>query len=230
MGLNPEEVSSVIKQQLEQYESKLEMKSVGRVLQVGDDQSGSIAVTSAVVLANTATLHLTSKESITGGRITVDNLAMTAGAAIDVTTDVETVASTSGTDTTIRELDDLVIGAVDGETGVTANAGSILVNSEAAGASLTVSRAVEATGTLKDVTFRFDEMAINADITALGDRVTLVQQTDDRPINLGSATSATTSAFGFPRGFVRSIACLRSSPCTRPPLHPGWAGRVDHVF
>ncbi|MCH9025180.1 MAG: F0F1 ATP synthase subunit alpha, partial [candidate division Zixibacteria bacterium] len=36
MGLNPEEVSSVIKQQLEQYESKLEMKSVGRVLQVGD--------------------------------------------------------------------------------------------------------------------------------------------------------------------------------------------------
>jgi len=36
MGLNPEEVSSVIKQQLEQYESKVKMESVGRVLQVGD--------------------------------------------------------------------------------------------------------------------------------------------------------------------------------------------------
>ena len=36
MGLNPEEVSSVIKQQLEQYDSKVKMESVGRVLQVGD--------------------------------------------------------------------------------------------------------------------------------------------------------------------------------------------------
>ena len=36
MGLNPEEVSSVIKQQLEQYESKVKMESVGQVLQVGD--------------------------------------------------------------------------------------------------------------------------------------------------------------------------------------------------
>jgi F-type H+-transporting ATPase subunit alpha len=36
MGLNPEEVSSVIKRQLEEYESKVQMESVGRVLQVGD--------------------------------------------------------------------------------------------------------------------------------------------------------------------------------------------------
>ncbi|MDX9858494.1 MAG: F0F1 ATP synthase subunit alpha [candidate division Zixibacteria bacterium] len=36
MGLNPEEVSSVIKKELEKYETKLEMKSVGTVLQVGD--------------------------------------------------------------------------------------------------------------------------------------------------------------------------------------------------
>jgi len=36
MGLNPEEVSAVIKQQLEQYESQVKMESVGRVLQVGD--------------------------------------------------------------------------------------------------------------------------------------------------------------------------------------------------
>jgi F-type H+-transporting ATPase subunit alpha len=36
MALNPEEVSSVIKQELEKYETKLEMKSVGTVLQVGD--------------------------------------------------------------------------------------------------------------------------------------------------------------------------------------------------
>ncbi len=36
MGLNPEEVSSVLKQELEKYETKLEMKSVGTVLQVGD--------------------------------------------------------------------------------------------------------------------------------------------------------------------------------------------------
>lgn len=36
MGLNPEEVSSVIKQQLEQYETQVKMESVGRVLQVGD--------------------------------------------------------------------------------------------------------------------------------------------------------------------------------------------------
>src|SRR3990172_10901171 len=36
MGLNPEEVSSVIKQQLEQYESQVKMESVGRGLQVGD--------------------------------------------------------------------------------------------------------------------------------------------------------------------------------------------------
>ncbi|MFQ6008261.1 MAG: F0F1 ATP synthase subunit alpha [Candidatus Zixiibacteriota bacterium] len=36
MALNPEEVSSVIKQELEKYETKLEMESVGTVLQVGD--------------------------------------------------------------------------------------------------------------------------------------------------------------------------------------------------
>ena len=36
MALKPEEVSSVIKQELEKYETKLEMKSVGTVLQVGD--------------------------------------------------------------------------------------------------------------------------------------------------------------------------------------------------
>jgi F-type H+-transporting ATPase subunit alpha len=36
MGLNPEEVSSVIKREIERYETKLEMESVGTVLQVGD--------------------------------------------------------------------------------------------------------------------------------------------------------------------------------------------------
>ncbi len=36
MGLNPEEVSSVIRKEIEKYESKLEMQSVGTVLQVGD--------------------------------------------------------------------------------------------------------------------------------------------------------------------------------------------------
>ncbi len=36
MGLNPEEVSSVIKQELQKYESSLDMESVGTVLQVGD--------------------------------------------------------------------------------------------------------------------------------------------------------------------------------------------------
>lgn len=36
MGLNPEEVSSVLKQEIEKYETKLEMESVGTILQVGD--------------------------------------------------------------------------------------------------------------------------------------------------------------------------------------------------
>jgi F-type H+-transporting ATPase subunit alpha len=36
MGLNPEEVSSIIKQEVQGYETKLEMESVGTVLQVGD--------------------------------------------------------------------------------------------------------------------------------------------------------------------------------------------------
>ena len=36
MGLNPEEVSSIIRKELEKYETKLEMESVGVVLQVGD--------------------------------------------------------------------------------------------------------------------------------------------------------------------------------------------------
>ncbi len=36
MGLNPEEVSSVIRKEIEKYEKKLEMESVGTVLQVGD--------------------------------------------------------------------------------------------------------------------------------------------------------------------------------------------------
>jgi len=36
MGLNPEEVSSVIKKELEKYDTKLEMESVGTVLQIGD--------------------------------------------------------------------------------------------------------------------------------------------------------------------------------------------------
>jgi len=36
MGLNPEEVSSIIRKELEKYDTKLEMESVGTVLQVGD--------------------------------------------------------------------------------------------------------------------------------------------------------------------------------------------------
>ncbi len=36
MGLNPEEVSAIIRQELEKYETRLEMESVGTVLQVGD--------------------------------------------------------------------------------------------------------------------------------------------------------------------------------------------------
>jgi F-type H+-transporting ATPase subunit alpha len=36
MPLNPEEVSSVLKQELQKYDTKLEMESVGTVLQVGD--------------------------------------------------------------------------------------------------------------------------------------------------------------------------------------------------
>ncbi len=36
MGLNPEEVSSVIKKELEKFDTQLEMESVGTVLQVGD--------------------------------------------------------------------------------------------------------------------------------------------------------------------------------------------------
>ncbi len=36
MGLNPEEVSSIIKKEVQGYETKLEMESVGTVLQVGD--------------------------------------------------------------------------------------------------------------------------------------------------------------------------------------------------
>jgi F-type H+-transporting ATPase subunit alpha len=36
MGLNPEEVSSIIKKEVQSYETKLEMESVGTVLQVGD--------------------------------------------------------------------------------------------------------------------------------------------------------------------------------------------------
>jgi F-type H+/Na+-transporting ATPase subunit alpha len=36
MGLNPEEVSSIIKKEVEGYQTKLEMESVGTVLQVGD--------------------------------------------------------------------------------------------------------------------------------------------------------------------------------------------------
>ena len=38
MGLNPEEVSSVIQKEIAKYETKLEMESVGTILQVG--QSG----------------------------------------------------------------------------------------------------------------------------------------------------------------------------------------------
>jgi len=36
MGLNPEEVSSVIKKEIDKFETRLEMESVGTVLQVGD--------------------------------------------------------------------------------------------------------------------------------------------------------------------------------------------------
>jgi F-type H+-transporting ATPase subunit alpha len=36
MGLNPEEVSSIIRKELEKYDTKLEMESVGTVLQIGD--------------------------------------------------------------------------------------------------------------------------------------------------------------------------------------------------
>ncbi|MCH9031643.1 MAG: F0F1 ATP synthase subunit alpha, partial [candidate division Zixibacteria bacterium] len=36
MGLNPEEVSSIIKKEIESYDTTLEMESVGTILQVGD--------------------------------------------------------------------------------------------------------------------------------------------------------------------------------------------------
>jgi len=36
MGLRPEEVSSVIRDQLEKYRTKVEMADVGTILQVGD--------------------------------------------------------------------------------------------------------------------------------------------------------------------------------------------------
>ena len=36
MAFKPEEVSSVLEQELEKYESRLTMESVGTVLQVGD--------------------------------------------------------------------------------------------------------------------------------------------------------------------------------------------------
>ena len=36
MGLNPEEVSSVLRKEIERYDTKLETESVGTVLQVGD--------------------------------------------------------------------------------------------------------------------------------------------------------------------------------------------------
>ena len=36
MAFKPEEVSSVLEQELERYESRLKMESVGTVLQVGD--------------------------------------------------------------------------------------------------------------------------------------------------------------------------------------------------
>ncbi|MGB2981272.1 MAG: F0F1 ATP synthase subunit alpha, partial [Candidatus Zixiibacteriota bacterium] len=36
MPLNPEEVSSIIQKEIERYETKLKMESVGTVLQVGD--------------------------------------------------------------------------------------------------------------------------------------------------------------------------------------------------
>ncbi len=36
MGLNPEEVSSILRQEIEKYETKLEMESVGTILQIGD--------------------------------------------------------------------------------------------------------------------------------------------------------------------------------------------------
>jgi len=36
MALRPEEVSSIIKQEIAKYETKLELESVGTVLQVGD--------------------------------------------------------------------------------------------------------------------------------------------------------------------------------------------------
>jgi hypothetical protein len=118
----------------------------------------------------------------------VNNLAMTAGAAIDVKTDVTTVASTSGTDTTISELNDLVIGSVDAnvpETGVTANDGSVVVVARG----LTVNQAVEAKGAGKNVTLESEEMEIAANVRAEGDRVTLRSKASVK-INLGSETAA----------------------------------------
>ena len=36
MAFRPEEVSSILQQEIEKYDTKLEMESVGTILQVGD--------------------------------------------------------------------------------------------------------------------------------------------------------------------------------------------------
>jgi len=48
MGLRPEEVSSVIRDQLEKYRSEIDVAEVGKVLQVGDGIAQIYGLSSAM--------------------------------------------------------------------------------------------------------------------------------------------------------------------------------------
>lgn len=101
------------------------------ILRIGDNTAGNITVVADIAPANTNTLHLRTGGSITGtaGGITETNLAMSAGTGInisDTTTNIGTLAATTTTGSiNIDDSGTLIVGIVDGVTGLSAAAGNI---------------------------------------------------------------------------------------------------------
>jgi hypothetical protein len=139
-------------------------------VQVGGADAGSIAVTAGVSPGGTSTLHLISGGAISGGgTITESSLAMTAQDGIDVATAGGAVAASNGTSggVKIRPADDLVVGSVDGVSGITSSNGFIDI--AIPGGKLTANEGLTTTGLGGDVKLASREVELNALVTASED-------------------------------------------------------------
>jgi hypothetical protein len=148
--------------------------TVGGTLVIGNaDITGNVTQNTTTTLDVNALLANTG----TGSNVTLGNQNAVSNLA----------ASTMGT-ITLTDSVALVVGTVNGTVGITTTADTSLV-SDMANTLLTVNQPVMAGG---NVTFQFDNMTLNAAVSATGQRVTLEPFSSGQLINLGGANAVGT--------------------------------------